>query len=276
MKKISILLLLISCMFFLSCEKDVLQQSEPVDLVVVEAYLYAGENVDNIYLTALLPYGGADTVFQVISDAEITLTHNENSYQLEPADSAGFYRYTRTDLEIIKGEKYQIEFDYFNKTITAETTVPTPPTGITISNTAIYIDEDELLANPREFIQNLPQIELDWDESGDDYFYVLVENIEQNPINIELGVIGQKFSNFQFISKPVKVNSYRLMPLIIIQQYGTHLIRVFKVNKEYADLYESMEQDSRNLNEPLTNITNGLGIFTAFSCDSVYFEVVQQ
>ncbi len=275
MKKISVLLL-IPLLFFLSCEKEILQQSDPEDIIVVEAFLYAGESVDNIYLTALLPYGGTDTVFQVISDAEMTLTHNENTYQLEPADSAGFYKYSGNDLEIIEGDKYQIEFDYYDKTIIAETVVPDAPTGVTISDTDIYIDEDELLANPREFIQNLPQIEINWDESGDDYFYVLVENIEENPVDIELGGGSGKFGNFKFISTPVKVNSYRLLPLIIIQQYGTHLIRVFKVNKEYADLYESVEQDSRNLNEPLTNITNGLGIFTAFSCDSVYFEVVQQ
>ena len=28
--------------------------------------------------------------------------------------------------------------------------------------------------------------------------------------------------------------------------------------------------------EPLTNIINGLGIFSAFNCDSVFFDVVAQ
>jgi len=41
--------------------------------------------------------------------------------------------------------------------------------------------------------------------------------------------------------------------------------RVYKVNQEYADLFVFGTQDSRNLNEPLTNIKNGLGIFAGFS-----------
>jgi hypothetical protein len=47
------------------------------------------------------------------------------------------------------------------------------------------------------------------------------------------------------------------------------------VNQEYADLYENRQQDSRNLTEPLSNVNNGLGIFTAFSYDVAYFEVVK-
>ena len=42
-----------------------------------------------------------------------------------------------------------------------------------------------------------------------------------------------------------------------------------------ADLYESREQDSRDLNEPLTNISNGLGVFSAFNSQTALFEVVE-
>jgi hypothetical protein len=35
----------------------------------------------------------------------------------------------------------------------------------------------------------------------------------------------------------------------------------------------SLNQDSRELNEPYSHIRNGLGIFTAFNSDTVYFEV---
>ncbi|MDA3862202.1 MAG: hypothetical protein PF445_13365 [Melioribacteraceae bacterium] len=51
---------------------------------------------------------------------------------------------------------------------------------------------------------------------------------------------------------------------------------LYRVNKEYVDLYESRDQDSRNLNEPLTNIENGLGVFSAFASDSVYFNAVKE
>jgi hypothetical protein len=257
-----------------SCEKEILQQSESENQIVVEAYLYSGEVIDDVNITEMLPYDGEDTVYTSISDAEITLYHNYMAYPLMSSDSAGWYHYPGDDLEIIVGDSYTLQFDYSGKQISSETIVPEAPTGLTISQTEVYINEDDYQDNPFAFMESIPQIELNWDESEGDYFFVLVENIEEDPVDIDLGIISERMENFRFVSRPVPLNSYILMPMLIIQQYGTHLIRVFRVNQEYADLYESMEQDSRNLNEPLTNIENGLGVFTAFSCDSIYLEVI--
>jgi hypothetical protein len=63
---------------------------------------------------------------------------------------------------------------------------------------------------------------------------------------------------------------------INVTNLGLHRVNVYRVNQEYADLYRSRNQDSRDLNEPLTNIANGLGVFTAFNSDSVFFRVVQE
>ena len=218
-------------------------------------------------------YGGGDTIVQKIADVDIEILHNGNSYQLTPSDSAGYYHYSGTDLEISLGESYQIEIEYFNNLTTAETTVPFPPTGLTISQNIFSINPEQMYAD-KEFWMNMPQIEISWDESGNDYFYILIENVEEEPIDIYSG--RKRGKGFRRITLPVQGNNYTFMPMEIVQQYGTHLIRVFRVNQEYADLYESMQQDSRDLNEPLTNISNGLGVFTAFSCDSLYFEVDQE
>ena len=61
----------------------------------------------------------------------------------------------------------------------------------------------------------------------------------------------------------------------MIEHLGKHEIKVYKVNQEYVDLYESREQDSRDLNEPLTNIEGGLGVFSAFNYETVYIEIIQ-
>jgi len=63
---------------------------------------------------------------------------------------------------------------------------------------------------------------------------------------------------------------------LIMTHLGKHRVKVYRVNQEYADLYQSRNQDSRDLNEPLTNIVNGLGVFSAFNSDSVFFELKQQ
>jgi len=64
--------------------------------------------------------------------------------------------------------------------------------------------------------------------------------------------------------------------LIHYTQYGTHKVTIYHVNEEYALLYETSTQDSRDLNEPYTNINNGLGIFSGFASQEVYFEVIKK
>lgn len=80
---------------------------------------------------------------------------------------------------------------------------------------------------------------------------------------------------FQFVSRPILGDSARISDGQISYS-GRHRVMIYRVNKEYADLFRSREQDSRQLNEPLTNIVNGLGIFTAVNSDSVFFTVLRK
>jgi hypothetical protein len=80
---------------------------------------------------------------------------------------------------------------------------------------------------------------------------------------------------FRFRSEPFIGNSY-IINSRTLEKYGKHTIKIYSVNEEYANLYENRSQDSRNLSEPVTNIKNGLGIFTAFSYDEVAFYVTNK
>ncbi len=78
---------------------------------------------------------------------------------------------------------------------------------------------------------------------------------------------------FQMVTRPVNDDFYEISPRELTH-FGTHRVIVFSVNEEYVNLYETQEQDTRKLNEPFSNIENGLGIFASFSSDTLYFEVV--
>jgi len=65
---------------------------------------------------------------------------------------------------------------------------------------------------------------------------------------------------------PIQDNIYKIR-LPLIESLGLHKKTVYRVNREYVDLYKSRKQDTRNLNEPLTNIEGGLGVFSAFNSD---------
>ena len=83
---------------------------------------------------------------------------------------------------------------------------------------------------------------------------------------------GGKFA-FEMVTQPTNGSYYAIVPLQL-KYYGTHRIIITSVNDEYVNLYSSLNQDSRELNEPYSNVTNGLGIFTAFNSDTLYLEVV--
>ena len=66
------------------------------------------------------------------------------------------------------------------------------------------------------------------------------------------------------MSAPTPADSTTISQLSLTH-LGEHRIRLYHVNQEYADLYEGRVQDSRDLNEPPSNIRGGLGVFSAFA-----------
>jgi hypothetical protein len=105
-------------------------------------------------------------------------------------------------------------------------------------------------------------------------FYVVIDNIEETPVQVDSGFPGG-FRPSRFISSPTNLNEYSISRMDV-RYYGTYEVKVYRVNQEYADLYGSRQQDSRDLNEPLSNIENGLGIFSAFNSVAVCFKAVKE
>lgn len=285
MKKNNISILLLSSLVVVltalllslaGCEN--LEMSEEGDVkVVLNAYIYEDEPVTHVRLSETLPFTSADSLFPLISDASVSIEWQDQDFTLLPSDSAGYYHCPDSNLRIISGEAYGIEIAHGEEIISSETEVPPKPDSLMLSATSIEIDPD---MSPWEMRQaGIADIEVTWFNPDGEYFYVLVENIEDDPEDIEFGFPGPGGGmrpNFRFLSRPFITDTYIIRVFLSVQQYGTHRVKLFRVNQEYADLYENREQDSRNLTEPLSNINNGLGIFTAFSYDEAFFEVVKK
>lgn len=253
------------------------QNFSPYDseTVVVEGFLYAGVPVDSFYVSELIPLISDEDSTYEISDAELYLVWNDIEVLLTPmSGNNGYYEYTGSEISIEAGENYQMKLAYARKEITATTTVPTPPTGLTLSMDTIAIAEINDFEDMQDRNDTL-LIEVQWDNSAGDFYYVTVQNIEANPSDInqmEFGGMGGR-PNFRFTTEPTSLDVYNIRTMEL-SQYGTHRVVLYHVNQEYADLFESYDQDSRTLTEPLTNINNGVGIFTSFSSDTTYFEVI--
>jgi len=246
------------------------------DVVIVEAYLYHGQPVENVKISQLVPFVVVEGETFSINDAQVSISWNNEQFPLilSPGDS-GYYHYPENDLEIRIGDQYEIQLSYFEKNVSAITSVPPIPVGLEISTDEIAIPPIQSIQDLRNN-RNLNDLEVLWDNPNSDYYYIIVENIEVNPQPIdENGILGNfNGRNFQFVTEPTNLDVYNIRGPVL-SQYGTYRVRLFRVNEEYVDLYQTAEQDSRSLNEPLSNIENGLGIFTAFSSDSIFFEVTR-
>jgi len=259
-------------------ESPVIPEKESV---VVRAFIYAHEHVRDIQLTSSIPLGSETTTASPINNADVRLIKNGQTYQLEssPGDS-GYYHYNGNDLVIETGDELFLDISYFGRHISGETVVPSSPKNITISRKELILPKIIEFGsgnfNPRSLFGELT---VRWEKEADALYYVTIDNVESEPqdilIEMMFGTINLSDRAFTFISNPTARDSMRVN-LRDISHLGKHRVKVYRINQEYADLYYSRNQDSRDLNEPLTNINNGLGVFSAFNSDSLFFYVKQE
>jgi hypothetical protein len=238
---------------------------------VIQAYLYAGGNVDQVYVYESASIGSTDSAGIPISNASAYVYQNGAQFKLHPdAKVAGKYTYEGTGLSITPGKTYQLVVDANGRTSTAECTVPNPPVGVQTSQSTMTYKKESISTpfGSMTFWTSDDSLKIEWANPSNDYHYVLVESIDPNRTLVQSDTLRR----FRFVTQPTQDSYYRIVAFSV-NYTGRYRALVYRVNKEYVDLYRSREQDSRSLNEPLTNIKNGLGIFTAFASDSVFFEV---
>ena len=261
----------------LGCEGNPLDP-ESTDLVVVEAFLFAGEPIDDIRITATLPLGSDDTTeAPPINDADVRLIKNGTTYLLSPVSEDGRYYYADTDLEVATGDLFRIEVSYFGRLAFGETVVPERPVGVQIDGDTLYAPEIGRGQRPGQGDrgQTNTQLATTWDNPNGQLHFVVVEGLDDSAETILPQQFQERFSRFQLISRPTADDFY-FIRLAMLRNLGRHLVTVYRVNQEYAELYENRTQDSRDLNEPPSNIENGLGVFSAFNSSRVFFQVVRE
>ena len=88
-----------------------------------------------------------------------------------------------------------------------------------------------------------------WRKETNAFYYVKIDNIDANPEPVDFNF--PFLSNFEIISRPTANDSFQVN-LFTFTQLGKHRVKVFRVNREYADFFLTISQDSRDLNETLT------------------------
>ncbi|MCP3930478.1 MAG: DUF4249 family protein [Bacteroidetes bacterium] len=261
-------------LLFPSCEQESI---DTIDLktAVLEGYIFAGQGVDSIRITQSYSYSREDTTLIVLDDLEVSMSNEQYSAILEPAGN-GYYQ--NPEFVIQSDKVYTIQFTHENKTVFAQTYVPLKR-DVSISTEVIEMEQIEGGFGPGNITNQPDPIEISWDNPEGDYYYVLLENMEEEPEYINLAIQqfleqnGEEIRRFSFITQPQITDFHSVNTRRDIQQFGLYRVIVFRVNPEYAALYESSGSSSLSLEEPPSNVENGLGIFTGVSSDTVYFEV---
>jgi len=267
MKKILVIQLLL---FLLSaCEKTALTDgSESVARPVVEAYLQPGQN-PALKITRQIPFGSSDTVALPVKNLSVVIESGDFAYSL--AFSGDTIYVGDGSWQPEAGKTYLLKFTYEGSEVTAETLVPEKPSGFTASASSIEIPSFDI-GSGGGFPTFPDPIELSWQAVPNAYYLVVVENIESDPEAIFDIPDGDDRPRPTFRSEPEQANSYEI-GFQNFQYYGTHRVILYRLNAEYAALYDDNGNSSQNLTTPFTNVIGGLGIFTGMNADTLMVEV---
>ena len=257
----------------LACEGDLEFVAPDPDTFVIQAFIFADEPVEWVTVSGVLPIDADSTeVAPVISNAEITISRGAERFDLQPTSGEpGRYHYSGDDLDIQIGDVFRLEATVDGRTATAETVVPMAPVGLGLSADSLIAPAFPPQRGQGPGNRLNWRITANWTNTGDQLHFVVIDNIEEAPQILPTTAIFSRFAS-RLIQQPTAADS-SIVRVVMLTHYGQHRLKLYRVNEEYVDLYRGLQQDSRDLNEPPSNVHGALGIFSAFSADSSFFEV---
>ena len=247
---------------------------------VVEGFVTADFTIDNIKVKETLEL--QDEIMDIpIEDALVTIFSDEAQVVLEYNTSTKKYVDQSRDFIVQVGQEIAIEIAFNGTVASSAAIVPEKPTGLELSEIELEVPELTFGFLLREQIADLFENEVStfsWQGTeGRSYYVVIAYQGETVDPILPDGIPAESLellSSFRFVSEPSEATSFDIIA-VALESYGRHVAKVYSVNEEYVALFNSETQDSRDLNEPPSNIVNGLGIFSAFAVDSLEFTVVR-
>ncbi len=267
------LALLVASASLPACSETTTGPEDDARQVVVEAFLFAGEPVDDIRLSRTVPLGEDPALAPTVDDAIVTLVRGSGRWLMRRLEEPGAYGYPHDDLQVREGDLFRIEVEAFGRTATGETTVPGPPDGVQLDKDRLEVPELAPGSLQPGTLQSL-QVTVSWENTGSILHFVDVEGLNPEAESIFPDFIRERVGRFRIRSAPTEEN-FHVIGLRQLEHLGRHRAIVYRVNQEYADLYNNRVQDSRDLNEPPSNIRGGLGVFSAFNSVAREFDLVR-
>lgn len=285
MKNIHKLTLLLVLQYILMSCTDTNTVVKPGDKPIIEAYLAPNHKVSMKVYTEI-PYSDtSEGQSEAIDGLTIKITGSDGKNFILNSIGGGIYESGSTELVGLANSTYTMSFDYNGRTISASTIIPEKPSNYKIDKTEISRTQIDLSSGG--FPGGGPgggggpfggggetntSVELTWSNTNNAYYFVAAQNTETSPVAILIPPTGSTFPSFRFNEQPTTGLS-QLLRSQSFQYFGDYDLILYRVNTEYAALYQSAGTTSQNLSTPPSSITNGLGIFSGINADTLKFVV---
>ncbi len=258
----------------------------PGDRPVIEAYL-APENILSMKVYTEIPYTSEDSAYsKPIVGLSIKITGDDGLEMILTENEAGIYVSTQKLGKA--GTTYKMSFSHGGRTISAETTLPQAPEKFEMDKTEISRVARDFSAGftPGQGGPNIgfqqeanSTINISWNNPDNVYHFVAAQSIESNPTQILIpppsdGNMPARPAR-RFNNQPVLSTSSSLGGQSF-EYFGRYAIILYRLNPDYAALYENTSTTSQNIATPVSTITNGLGIFTGINADTLILTVKKQ
>jgi hypothetical protein len=244
-----------------ACGEALTTSAVSTGMPIVESYLYEGDVEATVKVYSMEVYLGDD---YILSRPVEGLQLHINGRELTETGPGAYF--VNLGEDTLRGLQHcDLSFEHLGKTISASTTVPQPianlriePAQITRSSSYYFWDT----------AADTIEIKLTWDDPDHSYYQLYIESPASSDIPLPGG--GMQFR--RRMMQPFQGNSHTVTSREF-RAVGNYSIYVYRVNKDYADLYERIS--STDLANPSSAIQNAFGIFTAISAAKVVFQVTE-
>lgn len=241
------------CIIFFSCQNSAITVAD-ANQVVVNAFIKEGDTI-KMDITRQFVFNTSDSIFEPISDLSIKIVDGATEVTMI-SDGKGKYH---SSIVAKVGKQYHFSFIYNNKQISSSCTVPSRPNNLTQS---AY----QLIHNSTDHSLNT-SVTLKWDNPDSTYYMVNLYCTESTLTPIYYTTDSRSRSIEPFIADSLVLSDRNF------SYYGRHRVVLYHVNREFYELYKRYSSNAEKLTNPPTNITNGLGIFTAYATDTLWVYV---
>lgn len=284
--------------FLAGCTENLVEIGENTysPKIVVEGYLFANQNVENIRITRNFPLNSSIQVSNlVLSNAVVSIKDIESGkdFILAFNPSTFAFEYKGDDLIINYGKEYQLNISAIvdGELLSASSITKVPQKGFKINRELSKFDpmfyrEPDESGNPKSFVLNFTP-------SPGTKFYLLSllaldasdkTFVYENPyFEIKKEDLNKEFDRYRLQANQLpNINSFGgnieyEIPWLDLWFYGNHRLIIYAVDENYRlyfQTYRSVQEFDGNFHEPRLNFTgDGIGVFGSAIADTVYLTV---